>query len=254
MTWNMDDVLPPQAGLTIGGIFYRYTTEKDPNSDLTVSIQNENALEGGYIFRETDDWSGLPGNTIVKLIPVPQIPREYFGKGEIELEGEGQVVDPTVRYAYRFDECYVVLSNPDCPGYEDALYNYLLENGYLDGRDISPDDPYYDQWVQTQLDREVEIEDEEIEVTEETEKDEEIEELNGSASIDKMVDVTTQQKIMTELANITLLDTYSGIDIAGGVYEETIVLQDKQISDNRKALRNLAQQQTHRDMVRSQYE
>ena len=71
---------------------------------------------------------------------------------------------------------------------------------------------------------------------------------------DKMVDVTTQQKIMTELANITLLDTYSGIDIAGGVYEETIVLQDKQISDNRKALRNLAQQQTHRDMVRSQYE
>ena len=252
MTWNMDNVLPPQAGLTIGGVIYEYTTEKDPNSDLTVSVQNENALDDGYIFRETDDWSGLPGNTIRKLIPVPHIPREYFGKGEIELNGEGQVVDPTVRYAYRFDECYVVLSNPDCPGYENALYNYLLENGYLDGRDISPDDPYYDQWVQVQLDREVEIEDEEFEGDEEI--DEEIEELNGNASIDKIADVVIQKQIMVELANVTLLDTYSGMDIAGGVYEETIVLQDSQIRDNRKALRNLAQQQTHRDMVRSQYE
>jgi hypothetical protein len=78
--------------------------------------------------------------------------------------------------------------------------------------------------------------------------------LNGNASIDKVADVVIQKQIMVELANGTLLDTYSGMDIAGGVYEETIVLQDSQIRDNRKALRNLAQQQTHRDMVRSQYE
>ncbi len=253
MTWNMDNVLPSESGLTIGGVIYQYTAEKDPASDLTVSIQNENALGEGYIFKETDDWSGLPGTTIRKIVPVPQIPREYFGKGEISLEGEGQVVDPTVRYAYRFDECFVPLTNPECPGYESALYDYLLENGYLDGRDISPNDPYYDEWVQKQLNNEIQ-ETEEIIVTEEKEVDEEIDKLNGNASLDKMVDVGIQQQIMIELANTTLLNTYVGIDIAGGVYEESIILPDNQIRDNRRALRNLAQNKTHKDMVRSQYE
>ena len=254
LTWNMDDVLPPQAGLTIGGVIYKYTTEKDTDSDMTVSIQNENALEGGYIFKETDDWSGLPGNTINKLIPIPQIPREYFGQGEIAIEGEGKVVDPTVRYAYRFDECYVVLLNPDCPGYEQALYDYLLENGYLDGKNMNPDDPYYDEWVQAQLNQEVDREDGTELANEDDEAGEEIEELNGEASIDKMVDGAKQQQIMVELANSPLFVPYEAVNIDGGVYKETIVLKDNSISDNRRALRNLAQSETHNNMVRSQYE
>ena len=58
------------------------------------------------------------------------------------------------------------------------------------------------------------LKDEEFEGDEEI--DEEIEELNGNASIDKVADVVIQKQIMVELANVTLLDTYSDMDIAGG--------------------------------------
>ena len=33
---------------------------------MKVHVGNHNANGDGYTFRETDDWSGVPGNTIVK--------------------------------------------------------------------------------------------------------------------------------------------------------------------------------------------
>jgi len=65
----MSNVLPQQAGLQVTGVVYQYTAVKDPEDDMIVHVQNQNAQDSGYIFRETDDWSGLPGNTINKLIP-----------------------------------------------------------------------------------------------------------------------------------------------------------------------------------------
>lgn len=250
-TWSMQDVLPPQAGLTVGGVFYEYTTEKEPDADMQVHLGNIDRLEGGYVWRETDDWSGVAGSNIRKIIPLNNVPRERFGTGSIEIEGEGQVLDPTLQYTYRYDECYIVLSNPECPGYLDALLAWLEENGMLDNPP-SPGDPYYDEWVQATLNRETEENDDEVE-QEESEASEDIEELNGESTIDKMVDAATQQ-VYTQLSQAQSLDKYVQVELYGGFYEDSVVLQDSTLQDNRRALNNLAQQQLHRDMVRSQYD
>jgi hypothetical protein len=55
-----------------------------------VHVGNKNANGSGYIFRETDDWSGMPSNTIVKSFNLSNIPATNWGTGSIEVEGEGQ--------------------------------------------------------------------------------------------------------------------------------------------------------------------
>src|SRR6056300_385812 len=67
--WVMSNVLPQQAGLRVNGVFYRYTTVKNEEDQFKVTVSNENAVDGGYIFREVDDWTGLKGNTITKVLP-----------------------------------------------------------------------------------------------------------------------------------------------------------------------------------------
>ena len=114
----MTNILPQQAGLTVGSVIYRYRAVKDPESDMIVYVQNENALGNGYIFREADDWSGLSGNSIYKVVPVGAIPLEYWGDGSIEIDGDGSVQDPSVVYTYQYDPCFDPQSDPDCTGYE----------------------------------------------------------------------------------------------------------------------------------------
>jgi hypothetical protein len=75
----MDSILPSIAGVDINGLMYRYTTVKDPDADMKVHVGNLNANGDGYIFRETDDWSGVAGNTIVKSFPVSNIPASNWG-------------------------------------------------------------------------------------------------------------------------------------------------------------------------------
>lgn len=252
--WDMKDVLPVPGGLMINGVIYRYTIDKEIDDDLKVHIQNENALEPGYIFRETDDWSDLPGNTINKGIPLNNIPMEYFGKGSIELEGDGQISDPSVIYSYIFDTCFIPLTDPSCPGYLEALYAWLKENGLLP-EDADPNDPFFDELVQAALNREQELEeDEEVKKDDEKEDDSEIEKLNAGASLDALADSAQQNAIMQSLSMIPNFENYYDVKIQGGVYEETVVLEDKELPDNPSALRNLAQDTLHRSMVRSQYE
>ena len=43
---------------------------------MRVYVQNENPIDGGYTFRSVDDWTGIPGNTINKVIPMAQVPIE----------------------------------------------------------------------------------------------------------------------------------------------------------------------------------
>jgi hypothetical protein len=113
----MSNVLPQQAGLQVGNVIYQYTAIKDPNADMLVHVQNENAQGEGYIFRETDDWSQLPGNTINKIIPVSNLPIQLWGDGSIEVEGEGSISNPVVAYTYKYDPCFDPQSDPSCPGY-----------------------------------------------------------------------------------------------------------------------------------------
>ena len=63
----MQNILPQQAGLTVGNVIYRYTAVKNIDDDMLVHVQNENALGTGYIFRETDDWSGLEGLSLIHI-------------------------------------------------------------------------------------------------------------------------------------------------------------------------------------------
>ena len=256
LTWDMGNILPPEAGLTINGMYYTYSVEKDPESDMQVHIQNEHALEDGYIIRKTDDWSQLPGSTIVNGLTFGDLPAELFGQGSIQVDGEGQVSDPSVRYSYRYDECYVPISNPECPGYEDAMYDWLKENGLLD-QEPDVNDPFYDEWVQLTLGRESESEDEEENVNDRKDEEEEdsgIEALNADVDIEGFVDGATQAAIMNSFATIPNFEGYYTTSIQGGVYEDVLILEDGDIQDNQRALSNLAQQQLHRDMVRSQYD
>ena len=252
--WDMYTILPTPGGLIINGVIYQYTTEKEVEDAMKVHVQNENAQGEGYIFKQTDDWTGVPGNTISKMIKLPNIPGEYFGDGSIEVEGTGTVTDPTVRYSYMLDPCFVPLTDPSCPGYVLALYEWLRENGLL-GEDVNIDDPLFNEFVKQILNRETEVdEDEEVAREKETEEDEEIEKLNAGASIEALVDPITQAAMMQAMAMIPNFENYYAVSIQGGVYEETLVLEDTELPDNRSAMRNLAQDTLHRSMVRSQYE
>ena len=256
-TWGMSDWLPNQTGLVINGVYFRYTTIKDPAADLLVTIRNKDNEAVGYIYSRTHDWSGVPGNTIVGYDPLPGILGTRFGMGEIVTEGEGEVVDPTVRYNYKYDTCAEPINDPTCPGFEDALYKYLLDNGLLNqGLDIN--DPYYDQWVQSQLNREVDVAelDEEETIQEETidEENSDLERrLDASTSLAEVAG-GNQNAVMAQLATVPQFDAYYTVTIDGGAYPETITLQDSNLPDNRRALSNLANDATHRSMVRSQYE
>ena len=135
---------------------------------------------------------------------------------------------------------------------------YLLDNGLLDNEpDIT--DPYYDEWVQYQMDRKTE-EQEEEEKKEQEAKEEEQEELklekalSVAGAAEQIANPTQQLAMMQQLAATGTLDSYYGTVIEGGKYEDTIELKDAEIKDNTRALRNLAQDNLHRTLVRSQYD
>jgi len=252
----MNDVLPPQAGLAIGGVIHRYTIDKVPEDNATVTIQNENAIDGGYVYQLQDNWDGLPGSTKQGYEILPQyIPRDYWGTGEIVVDGNATISDQYVAYDYVYDKCYIPLTDPSCPGYMDALYKYLLDNGLLNGDNF--DDPYYNEWVKAQLDMKAETEEEEPkeEIVEEDNKEESMEDkLSVAGAAEKIADAAQQQAMLEALANLPKFDPYYNVTIEGGSYEETIVLKDKNLPDNRRALSNLASDELHRTMVRSQYD
>ena len=59
----MTDVLPPEAGLQVQGVFHKYTINKRSHSDSTVSIVNKNVNGSGNIYERHDNWDQLPSNT-----------------------------------------------------------------------------------------------------------------------------------------------------------------------------------------------
>jgi hypothetical protein len=228
---------------------------KDPASDATVYVRNEDAINGGYVFEEVDDWSGLPGNSILKNFRFTGIPGEQWGDGSITVEGDGTVSDASVIYLYRMDVdetniiCTNPLADPNCPGFLDALYKYLDGLEYVD-----PDDEFYDYWVEMQESREIENENEEVEITEENEEDLE-KSMQTDPNVGGFIDGFIQQGLLEQLANDPLIQPYYVVE-----YPETIVLQDTLqledtvLPDNNRAMRQLASDAKHYSMVRSQYD
>lgn len=243
----MTNLLPAQAGLEVNGVIYRYTTEKDPAADMLVHVQNENALGSGYIFRSTDDWSGLPGNTINKSVPVANIPIEYWGLGSIEVEGEGTVKDSTVIYNYSFDPCFNPQSSPDCPGYVEPVNidTFIYE------------DPLEDPFIKKELEKEAPSKDEDQEERDRRKekskkKEKRLETALGAVNSALFTAQAVAQEAELLAMNVQIINYQTSMP--GGKYEETVQYKDKQLPENPRGLRTgLAQQLLHEEMVEMQY-
>ena len=252
LNWVMSNVLPAYTGLQVNGVFYRYTTVKDPDTGMIVTVQNEDALNAGqYIFREQDDWSGIPGNTIQKAIPQPYVDQNRWGDGSIQVDGQGEVVDASVIYTYRYDEDCVVSpqNNPSCPGFVMPEINVP-----------DPADPI-DDTIQDELDRQ-RVADADMEQDDRDRKkikDEEddgrpmIEVLLGNSNTTALGDVA---QILHD--NLVLLDvippSYLTV-LPSTVYEETLSLADAELPDNvliRRA--SYSQELLHEQLVDLQYQ
>jgi len=246
--WVMQNVLPQQAGLTVGSVVYRYEAVKNVEDDMVVYVQNENALGDGYIFREADDWSGLPGNKIYKVIGVGDIPIEAWGDGSIEIDGNGQVVDPSVVYSYRYDPCFDPQSDPSCPDYVTPYDPSLIPV-------VEFNDPLQDEYVIAEMEKQAKIaEEEEYERKQRNKKIKvNLEKMLGGLNMSAM----TAQASITEqtlFAMNYIPRSYTG-SLNGGVYADTVVLVDGKLPDNKKAKRvGLAQQLLHEEMVEAQYD
>ena len=253
VNWVMANVLPQYTGLAVNGVVYRYTTVKNTEDDMVVSVQNENAVDGGYIFREVDDWSGLPGNTISKVVPMPYIPIEYWGDGSIEIEGDGTVVDPFVIYTYRYDDkCLGDNIDPECPGYVAPQID--VPEPVVENSDA--------EYVQNEIDRKATLRDEDQElrdakkVTKEKKKEiarNNLEKMLGTVVNDALL--VSSQQLHEQLLALNYLPPQYNAALPSTVYEETVVLKDSQLPDNKGARRvNFAQQKLHQEMVDSQYQ
>ncbi len=231
------------------GVVYQYTAVKDPEDDMVVHVQNQNAQDSGYIFRETDDWSGLPGNTINKLIPVGDVPIQLWGDGSIDVEGQGQVTEPNVVYTYRYDPCYDPQSDPSCPGYLPPIpepelvdvYDALNDQAVLEATQET-DPELFDRDGKNR--REVE-----------READDRLEQgLAASENALNIASGSAQDFMVAAMANEMRFDPYYAAKLEGGVYRDVVALPSKDIPDNPRALRNgLAQQLLHQKMIDSQY-
>ena len=249
----MQNVLPQQAGLEVTGIIYRYTAVKDPESDMIVYVQNEDAQnEGQYIFRQQDDWSQKPGNTIFKLIPQNNVLIDRWGDGSIQVEGEGEVQDALVTYDYRYDPCFDPQSDPSCPGYVPPIPD-IPEPDLTD---------YY-----AEVDRALEEDAKNKELKENDEDEEErnrrrskIKEKNrleiALGGINSALLTADAAAKHAELMSLSIIpETYTVQTIPVITYEETIVLDGGELPDNKQGKRlNFAQQALHEKMVDLQYE
>ena len=249
LSWAMDSILPSIGGVDINGLLYRYTTVKDPDADMKVHVGNHNASGDGYTFRETDDWSGVPGNTIVKSFPLSNIPASQWGTGFVEVEGEGTVKDAVVIYNYRLDKCYDPQSDPTCAGYvkpmpelpEVVVYDALEDDAVVDT--LEADEFQYDEDGKLILDEEEEEEETRIEMG-----------LTASANALTLFKRQDQSDIILAINKQTNINMYYNAKINGGTLNDAAGLKDGTIADNKKALRNnLAQQVLHEKMVDMQY-
>jgi hypothetical protein len=250
----MPAVLPQESGLTVGGVVYRYTAVKKPQDQMLVHVQNENALASGYIFRSTDDWSKLPGNTINKIVPVNNIPIQYWGNGSIAVEGSGAVTNPYVSYSYTYDTCYNPIKDPRCPGYDKAMYDWLLANGLLKETKVS--DSTLDDFLNESLKNKGKTEEEKQEEShKEKDKKDTRQEIAKQAIKNTLLtaEAVAQNNMIQAMDNVPNFSTYY-TSIPGGVYKDALNFEQKKLPENRLGLRvGLAQQILHNKMVEAQY-
>jgi hypothetical protein len=250
LNWTMQNVLPEQAGLSVSNVIYRYTAVKQTQDDMLVHVQNQNVDGSGFIFRETDDWSGIPGNTINKVVPVNNIPGELWGDGSIAVEGTGSVTNASVFYTFQFEPCFDPQSDPACPGYVDP-FQVMLE-------EVKVYDPMDDQLIQDELDRKATLDDEDEDDRQRRrtmDKGKKEDRLEAALSIVNAALLTAEaQAQAAELLSMNYIPQTYYQSIPDNKYEEKIVLPGGEIPDSKKGRRaSFAQQILHEKMVDSQY-
>jgi hypothetical protein len=233
-------VLPKESGLAVNGVIYQYTAVKKPQDPMLVHVQNQNAKGNGYVFRETDDWSGRPGSTINKMVSVDNVPISNWGKGSIEVEGTGEVVKPNVVYTYRVDHCFNPQSSPSCPGYKPVIPEVKIE-AYQALDDLA---------VQTAM-KKIELKKEQ----EEKKNERKEQALKEAESALEEANTLSQSTVLKSINLATNMNSYYSLKMNGGVYKDVVSLKDSKLPENRLGLRNgLAQQLLHTQMVEMQFE
>jgi len=222
----MPDFLPDDPIVDINGVLYRYTTVKQTQDDMLVHVQNKDTEGTGYIFRETDDWSGLPSGTIVKLVPVDNISADRFGEGSIEVEGTGEVIGSAVQYNYRIDSVQTVQNIDNSEPLDLSMYT-------VEATEVTSEPDYSDEEVDSSEDEE--------------EQERALRASKGAVEI-------ANAALFNRLAGNGLPASYT-VALRGGEYKDAVTLVDTKIPENKKALRvGLAQQILHQKMVEMQYE
>ena len=259
LAWSMPNILPNPSGLDIQNVIYSYKIQKETGEWVTVHVQNENANGTGYIFRETDEWKpgSIAGTGISKAVPVGNLPRELWGKGSIDVDGNGSVYDGSIVYTYRVDPCFNPQFNANCPGYVEPIPD-IPEVGLEDVYDVFDDD-------NVNMERNKTIEQDKINKAKAKEEDEEEEEeRKRKYRLEKVLSDLQASQLLAENSMIKQMNsnmqneinkTYLVMKIPGGEYKDSLVLADSKLPDSKSGLRNgLAQQLLHNQMVEMQYQ
>jgi hypothetical protein len=229
-------------------VIYNYTAVKDQADDFTVTVQNEN-VDGGYVYQDTEDWSGKYGMKIQKVIPISYTPIEQFGKGSIATTGTGSIENASVLYMYRWDGCRNPQNNENCPGYVPPMPVIPVIEIY---------DALEDENVQDATEKTDGVGTDKDEDTRETEEEDEEKErleiaLAATENALTIANTASQASLLQRINNATNVSSYYVTKIEGGTYRESIALQGGEIIDNRKALRSLGQDNLMNEMIEEQY-
>ena len=248
-SWNMSSgVLGVNAsdGMDVFGVIYQYTAVKDKDDDFTVTVGNKDK-DGGYLWKDTEDWSNDYGMRIRKVIPLSYLPIAKFGKGEISTTGTGAVEDTNVIYMYRFDACFDPQSDPSCAGYVKPIPVVPVIVIY----DVLEDENVKKATEETDKDL---IEEEDSKQDEEDEEDEMRLEMALASSTNALtIANTATQSSVVRAMNATNINAYYVVKLAGGIYKETTSLFGGDIVDNKQVFRDLTQDKLHNQMVEEQY-
>jgi len=229
------------GGSVVDNVIYRYTVTKEAVDPLLVSVENLHSSGDGYAFRSTDDWSGVAGNSIYRVIPV-SIPGSAFGRGSISTSGIGTVSNARVVYTYKADSCFD--PTPGCP-------NYVLP--FTPPEPVSAWDPLKDSDVLLALDNTTSVEEDSSEDLSLEERLETLETILGGVNSTELAALALAQSQL--LFAMSVLPSSYRTEIPGGTYNETIRYTSDNLPENKNGLRNgLAQQLKHQEMVQLQYQ
>ena len=261
LNWVMNNVLPNPEGVFVDNVIYSYQMQKETGEWVTVTVANKTADGTGFVFREVDEWKpgSVGGQTINKIVPLGRIHRDLIGDGSITVEGEGTVVDARVIYTYRVEPCYNPQFDPNCPNYEvpyveppevDYEIYDALNSGDADRRDYDGEDKIYEDDESLTEEEKAELKEKEDE-----ERNDRLEKALAAAGASEMFALAVAKSQMIDTMNLAVnMNQYYGQSIPGGNYNDTVVLLDKQLPENKRGLRNgLAQQLLHEQMIDMQY-